>query len=62
MQGIASASATKPSFLLWEKVYQKITAPEEELWLLRALESVAVHMNGELAKNEQLRCVPSLPH
>lgn len=30
----------KPSFLLWDKVYRKVTAAEDQVWLLRALEAL----------------------
>ncbi|KAL0955554.1 hypothetical protein HGRIS_001793 [Hohenbuehelia grisea] len=50
------ASTTKPSFLVWDKVYQKVTEPEDEKWLLRALEVVVTNVPPkvavELAKNE----------
>ncbi|KAI0035599.1 ARM repeat-containing protein [Vararia minispora EC-137] len=55
IQGIPSGSVAKPSFLLWDKVYQKLLSAEEETWFLRTLESTTVHMNAELSKNEQFR-------
>jgi hypothetical protein len=33
-----TATGVKPSFLIWEKVYQKLTTTDEETWLLRASE------------------------
>ncbi|PFH47401.1 hypothetical protein AMATHDRAFT_152123 [Amanita thiersii Skay4041] len=54
IQGIISSSV-KPSFLLWEKVYQKITDTEDEKWFLRACEVTLQCFKSELAKNEQLR-------
>ncbi|KAA1470496.1 ARM repeat-containing protein [Dentipellis sp. KUC8613] len=53
IQSIVSAS--KPSFLLWDKVYQKSTSTEEETWLLRAVESVLVFFHHELLKSDHLR-------
>lgn len=51
-------SSPKPSFLLWDKVYQKLTTVEEETWLLRASESAAIFFNVQLTKNELARCAP----
>lgn len=53
IQSIVSSS--KPSFLLWDKVYQKLTTADDEMWLLRALESAVIFFNGQLLKNEQAR-------
>ena len=50
---ILAGTATKPSFLLWEKVYQKLTSVEEERWLLRALRAALVVLKSE--KSEHLR-------
>ncbi|KAI6029055.1 armadillo-type protein [Pisolithus microcarpus] len=46
---------TKPSFLIWEKVYQRLGDAEEEMWLLRCLDLVVGHLEAELLKNEHLR-------
>ncbi|KIJ11894.1 hypothetical protein PAXINDRAFT_157123 [Paxillus involutus ATCC 200175] len=46
---------TKPSFLIWDKVYQKINDAEEELWLLRAAELAVDKLQSELLKNQHLR-------
>ncbi|KAI0316101.1 ARM repeat-containing protein [Amylostereum chailletii] len=46
------ASSPKPSFVLWDKVYQKLTTPEEDEWLLRVTESILIYFNVELVKNE----------
>ncbi|KAF7728036.1 translational activator of GCN4 [Apophysomyces ossiformis] len=35
----------KPSFLLWDRIYTKSVAPEEGLWLVRALTSVFLQEN-----------------
>ncbi|KAI0262196.1 ARM repeat-containing protein [Gloeopeniophorella convolvens] len=51
----ALASSAKPSFLVWDKVYQKSTTEEEESWLLRAIESAAIFFSGEIGKIEQFR-------
>ncbi|KAI5120166.1 hypothetical protein M0805_008433 [Coniferiporia weirii] len=50
-----AGSAAKPSFLVWEKVYQKLTSAEDEIWLLRALSSALVALKSELKKNEHIR-------
>jgi hypothetical protein len=42
---------------VWDKVYQKLTDVEEEIWLLRAVESAAAFFNEEIEKAEQLRFV-----
>jgi len=42
---------------VWDKVYQKLTDVEEEIWLLRAVESTAAFFNTEIEKAEQLRFV-----
>ena len=50
-------SPSKSSFLVWDKVYQKLTDVEEETWLLRAVESTATFFSAEVAETEQLRFV-----
>ncbi|KIJ63493.1 hypothetical protein HYDPIDRAFT_175892 [Hydnomerulius pinastri MD-312] len=50
-----TGTVTKPSFLLWDKVYQKITDAEEEIWLLRASDLATDKLKAELLKNENLR-------
>ncbi|KAG5725284.1 Translational activator gcn1 [Termitomyces sp. T112] len=54
LTSIASGS-TKPSFLLWDKVYQKLSDSTEEKWLLQAWEASLLYYNSEFAKNENLR-------
>ncbi|THH11230.1 hypothetical protein EW146_g8121, partial [Bondarzewia mesenterica] len=54
IQSIASTS-TKSSFLLWDKVYQKLNDAEDQSWLLRALESTLIYFHHELVKNQQFR-------
>ncbi|KAG6915850.1 hypothetical protein DXG01_009609 [Tephrocybe rancida] len=54
LTSIASGS-TKPSFLLWDKVYQKTSDPIDEKWLLRAWEASLHYFKGEFGKNENLR-------
>jgi len=51
-------TAAKPSFLMWDKVYQKITDVDDETWLLRAIDLVLDHLSTELAKSEHLRLAP----
>ncbi|KAF5354845.1 hypothetical protein D9756_005584 [Leucocoprinus leucothites] len=48
-------SGAKPSFLLWDKVYQKVKEEVEERWLLRALEVALRYFQKDLKKNEVLR-------
>ncbi|KAI0657693.1 ARM repeat-containing protein [Cubamyces menziesii] len=50
-----TVAGTKPSFLLWDKVYQKLTTEEEESWLLRAIEVVLPFFKAEFLRNEQAR-------
>lgn len=49
------ATGAKPSFLLWEKVYQKLAEPEDQVWLLRAGEAVLEFHKSEILKSEQTR-------
>lgn len=48
-------SSTKPSFLLWDKVYQKVTDVEDENWFLRACNATLQFFKSELAKSENFR-------
>jgi hypothetical protein len=52
-----SITAPKPSFLLLDKVYQKVTDEEELTWLLRAIQTVIPFLSEELPKNTPLRYV-----
>ncbi|KAH9915889.1 armadillo-type protein [Fomitopsis serialis] len=52
LQSMLTAGA-KPSFLLWEKVYQKLSSADDERWLLRASEATLAHFSKELLRNEQ---------
>ncbi|KDE04239.1 hypothetical protein MVLG_05338 [Microbotryum lychnidis-dioicae p1A1 Lamole] len=54
MKGLLVGGA-KPSFLLWDKVYRKATTAEEELWLLRAIESVIIADATTVEKNDALQ-------
>ncbi|KAI0710312.1 ARM repeat-containing protein [Cerioporus squamosus] len=54
LQSISSAHP-KPSFLLWDKVYQKLGGEEDETWLLRASEAVLAYIKDEVLKNEHTR-------
>ena len=47
----------KPSFLLWDKVYQKLGGEEDERWLLRATEAVLSYFKDQIMENEQSRYV-----
>lgn len=48
-------TGTKPSFLLWDKVYQKLTDAEDEKWLVRASEEVLDYYKDDLEKSEAAR-------
>ncbi|KAI9068620.1 ARM repeat-containing protein [Trametes sanguinea] len=50
-----TAAGSKPSFLLWEKAYQKLSSEDEELWLLRAAEATLPLFKDEFLRNEQAR-------
>jgi hypothetical protein len=50
-------SAAKPSFLVYDRVFQKVTAAEEEQWLLRASEMTLMHVQTQLLKSEALRYI-----
>jgi len=52
---LVTTSSTKPSFLLWDKVYQKLGDANEEKWFLRACEAALKHFKTEFGKNELLR-------
>ncbi|KAG7093730.1 hypothetical protein E1B28_007382 [Marasmius oreades] len=54
VQSVGTGSS-KPSFLVWEKVYQKIIDAEEERWLLRAADAALLFFKKELQQNETLR-------
>ncbi|KAK4055085.1 translational activator of GCN4 [Microbotryomycetes sp. JL201] len=49
------AGGAKPSFLLWDKVYRKTTTPEEERWVVRALDAVLVVDKAKFEKETVLR-------
>ncbi|KDQ56445.1 hypothetical protein JAAARDRAFT_36597 [Jaapia argillacea MUCL 33604] len=63
IKSLASVSP-KPSFLLWDKVYQKLISAEDETWFLRALEVATSNLQKELVKDETLRQAtgPALLH
>ncbi|KAL5483042.1 GCN1 [Sanghuangporus weigelae] len=48
-------SAGKPSFLLWDKVYQKLSSEEEETWLGRALSEAFTSLIAEIEKLDFIR-------
>ncbi|KAG8940411.1 translational activator of GCN4, partial [Tulasnella sp. 419] len=54
LQSLATSSV-KPSFLLWDKVYHKLSTENDERWLLYALEAAMLHYSGELEKNGSVR-------
>ncbi|KAK0468862.1 armadillo-type protein [Armillaria novae-zelandiae] len=53
-QAITSSSA-KPSFLLSERVYQKLTDSEDERWLLRSTEALIRFFSKDISKNNAIR-------
>lgn len=53
------ASSSKQSFLLSDKIYQKVTDVEDQTWLLRAAESTLMYFHAELLKAESSRYVLS---
>ncbi|KAI0366693.1 ARM repeat-containing protein [Pilatotrama ljubarskyi] len=59
LQSITAASP-KPSFLLWDKVYQKLSDEEEERWLLRAIEAVLPSFRDDFLRNEHARTLAGL--
>ena len=61
LQSLLTVGA-KPSFLLWDKVYQKISSLEEENWLLYAAEATLLYFNKELTQNEQAWSVTRVAH
>jgi hypothetical protein len=54
IQSVASTSS-KPSFLLWEKIYRGVSNIEDETWLLRAIDMALTTFSVELDKSEALR-------
>ncbi|KAF8911690.1 armadillo-type protein [Gymnopilus junonius] len=50
-----TSNSAKQSFLLWDKVYQKVTDEEDERWLLKACDAARTHFSIELGKHEALR-------
>ncbi|KAI0688462.1 ARM repeat-containing protein [Cytidiella melzeri] len=54
LQGLL-AVGSKPSFLLWDKVYQKLADSEDERWLLRAAEEVFTYYLTEMRKSAAVR-------
>ncbi|KAI0764358.1 ARM repeat-containing protein [Trametes elegans] len=59
LQSVTAASP-KPSFLLWDKVYQKLSGEDEEIWLLRATEAVLPFFKDEFLRNEHARTMVGL--
>ncbi|KAF8063638.1 armadillo-type protein [Lyophyllum atratum] len=53
--GSIAPGSTKASFLLWDKVSQKLTDPVDEAWLLKAWEAAFTYFKTEFAKSEVLR-------
>jgi hypothetical protein len=52
-----SIATPKPSFLFFDKVYQKVSDAGELTWLLRAIQTTIPFLSEELSKNAPLRYV-----
>lgn len=52
---VLTATTTRPSFLVWDKVYQKLSEAEDTLWLLRAADLAVPTLASELAKHAHQR-------
>ena len=50
-------TSAKPSFLIWDKVYQKLSEAEDARWLLRATDLAVPRLESELVKHQNTRCV-----
>ena len=50
-------TSTKPSFLIWEEVYEKVSEVKDARWLLHATDLAVPRLESELAKHQILRCV-----
>lgn len=50
-------TTTKPSFLIWDKVYQKLSDADDARWLLRATHLALPTLVSELVKHLHLRYV-----
>lgn len=48
---------TKPSFLVWDKVYQKLSDAEDMRWLLRTADLAVPKLESELVKHQSQRYV-----
>lgn len=46
---------TKPSFLVWDKVYQKLSEADDMRWLLRATDLAVPKLESELVKHQNQR-------
>lgn len=55
LKGLLASASPKPSFLLWDKVHRKVTAEDEQSWMLRALESVWLHRAADFANDQGAR-------
>ncbi|KAG1861441.1 armadillo-type protein [Suillus tomentosus] len=52
---VLTGTQAKPSFVISDKIYQKLTDVEDELWLLRAANLSLFRLKNELLKSEQLQ-------
>lgn len=48
------ATSPKPSFLLHDRVHRKFNSEEEEIWLVRALESLWLRRTGQISKDKAI--------
>jgi hypothetical protein len=54
---VLTGTQAKPSFVISDKIYQKLVDVEDQLWLLRVANLSLFRLKNELAKSEQLRLV-----
>ncbi|KAG2115671.1 armadillo-type protein [Suillus cothurnatus] len=52
---VLTGTQAKPSFVISDKIYQKLVDVEDQLWLLRVANLSLFRLKNELAKSEQLR-------
>ncbi|KAG1731829.1 armadillo-type protein [Suillus paluster] len=52
---VLTGTQAKPSFMISDKIYQKLTDAGDELWLLRAVNLSLFRLKNELGKSEHLR-------
>ena len=50
-------TSTKPSFVVWDKVYQKLSDADDARWLLRAAHLALLTLETELGRQPSARYV-----